>query len=102
MMKNVVASNLLPMMSSMETTPQASIGLPPMPLSVKLVFTNSSPSLPSFLKTEYGIRLMATPLSMSILEIGFPSMCPQTYNGFRCWLDSSGFLNMASLGPKLI
>jgi hypothetical protein len=29
MTKNAVASDLLPIVSSMETTPQASIGLPP-------------------------------------------------------------------------
>jgi hypothetical protein len=29
-------------------------------------------------------------------------MCPQTYNDFICWLDSSGFLNMASLGLRHI
>jgi hypothetical protein len=39
-----------------------------------LVFTSSSSSLPSFLKMEYDIRLMAAPPSTSILEIGFPSM----------------------------
>jgi hypothetical protein len=35
MMKNVVASDLLPTMSSMEMTSQASIGLPPPPHAVK-------------------------------------------------------------------
>jgi hypothetical protein len=37
---------------------------------------------------EYGIMLTAAPPLMSILEIGFPSMWPRTYNGFKCWLDS--------------
>jgi hypothetical protein len=46
----------------------------PTPLSVRLVFMTSSSSLPSFLKTEYDIKLMATPSSTSILEIDFPSM----------------------------
>jgi hypothetical protein len=44
------------------------------PLSIRLVFMTSSSSLPSFLKMEYGIRLMVTLPSMSILEIGFPLM----------------------------
>jgi hypothetical protein len=44
----------------------------PRPLSVRLVFTSSSSSLPNFLKMEYNIRLMAVPPSMSILEIGVP------------------------------
>jgi hypothetical protein len=35
MMKNTVASDLLPTMSSMETTPRSSIGLPPPPHAVK-------------------------------------------------------------------
>jgi hypothetical protein len=39
-------------------------------LSVRLVFTNSLSSLPSFLKMEYNIKLMAAPSSVSILEIG--------------------------------
>jgi hypothetical protein len=39
-------------------------------------------------------------LSMSILEIGLPSMWPRMYNDFKCYLDSSGFSNMISLGPK--
>jgi hypothetical protein len=46
----------------------------PMPFSVKLVFTSSPTSLPSFLSMEYDIRLMAVPLSTSILEISIPSM----------------------------
>jgi hypothetical protein len=46
----------------------------PTPLSIKLVFPSSSSSLPSFLKMEYDIKLMAVPPSTSILEIGFPSM----------------------------
>jgi hypothetical protein len=56
----------------------------PTPLSVRLVFTSSSSSLPSFLNTVYGIRLMVAPPSMSILQIGYPSMWPQTYNAFKC------------------
>jgi hypothetical protein len=60
--------------SSIEMMPLASIELPPMPLSVRLVFTSSSSSYPSFLKTEYGIKLTAAPSSMSILEIGLPSI----------------------------
>jgi hypothetical protein len=31
----------------------------------------------SILKTEYGIKLMTAPSSMSILEIGLPSMWPK-------------------------
>jgi hypothetical protein len=46
----------------------------PMPLSVRLVFTSSSSSRPSFLKIEYDIKLMTAPPSMSILEIGLPSI----------------------------
>jgi hypothetical protein len=65
---------LAPTVSSMETTPLASISLPPMPFSVKLVFKSSLSSLPSFLNTEYDIRLTAVPLLTSILEIGLPSM----------------------------
>jgi hypothetical protein len=42
--------------------------------NVKLVFTSSSFSLPSFLNTKYDMRLMAAPPSTSILEIGLPSM----------------------------
>jgi hypothetical protein len=45
-----------------------------MPLGVRLVFTSLSSSLSSFLKTEYGIKLTVAPPSISILEIGFPSM----------------------------
>jgi hypothetical protein len=54
--------------------PLASIGLPPMLLSIRLVFISSSSYLPSFFKMEYGIRLTAALPSMSILEIGFLSM----------------------------
>jgi hypothetical protein len=39
---------------------------------------------PSFLKMVYVIRLMAALPSTSILETGFPSMCPRMYNGFKC------------------
>jgi hypothetical protein len=46
----------------------------PTSLSVRLVFMSSSSSLPSFLKMEYDIKLTAALSSMSILEIGFPSM----------------------------
>jgi hypothetical protein len=74
--KNVVARDLLPMMSSMETTPLAYIESPPTPLSVRLLFTSSSSSLPNF-KMEYDIKLMAVlSSSMSILEIGLLSMWP--------------------------
>jgi hypothetical protein len=73
-----------------------------MPLSIRLVFTSSSSSLLSFSKMVYGIKLMAVPPSMSILETSFPSMWPQMYNGFKCWLDYSGFSNKASLGPRHI
>jgi hypothetical protein len=45
-------------------------------LSVSLVFMSSLSSLPSFLKMEYDIRLMAALLSMSILETGFLLMWP--------------------------
>jgi hypothetical protein len=48
--------------------------VPPTRLSGRLVFTSSSSSLPSHLKIEYDIRLMAAPSLMSILEIGFPLM----------------------------
>jgi hypothetical protein len=40
----------------------------------KVSLTCLSCSLPSFLKMEYDIRLMTAPPSMSIMEIGFPSM----------------------------
>jgi hypothetical protein len=50
--------------------------LAPTSLSVRLVFTSSSSSLPNFLKMEYNIKLTATLPSMSILEIGIPSMWP--------------------------
>jgi hypothetical protein len=43
---------------------------PATPLSVRLVFTSSLSSLPSFLKIEYVIRLMEAPSSTSIMEIG--------------------------------
>jgi hypothetical protein len=56
----------------------------PMLLSIRLVFMSSSSSLPSFLKMEYDIGLTAVPSSMSIPEIGFPSMLPRMYNGFKC------------------
>jgi hypothetical protein len=46
----------------------------PMPLSIRLVFISSSSSHPSFLKMDYGIKLMVVPPSTSILEIGLPSM----------------------------
>jgi hypothetical protein len=39
----------------------------PMLLSVRLVFMSSSSSYPSFLKTEYGIKLTVASSSMSIL-----------------------------------
>jgi hypothetical protein len=54
MMKNIVASDFLPIVSSIEMTPLTSIGLPRM------------------------------------------------YNVFRYWLNSSGFSNTASLGPRHI
>jgi hypothetical protein len=75
---------------------------PPTPLSIRLVFMSSSSSRPSFLNTTYDIRLTATPPSMSILEISFPLMWPQMYNGFKCWLDYSGFSNTVSLGLRHI
>jgi hypothetical protein len=50
-MTNVVASNFLPTVSSMEMTPRASIGLPPMPLS----FSHELVILPSKL-LEDGMR----------------------------------------------
>jgi hypothetical protein len=74
----------------------------PTPFTVGLVFMSLSSSLPSFLNTEYDIRLAVTPLSMSILEIGPLSMWPQMYNGFIFWLDYSGFSNTASFGPRHI
>jgi hypothetical protein len=46
----------------------------PTPLSVRLIFMSSSSSLPSLLKMEYDIRLMAAPPLTGILVIGFPSM----------------------------
>jgi hypothetical protein len=39
----------------------------PTPLSIRLVFTSSLSSLPSFLKMKYDIRLMAAPSLMIIL-----------------------------------
>jgi hypothetical protein len=47
---------------------------PPPPTSVRVVFKGLSPFHSSFLKMEYSIRLTATLPSMSILEMGFPSM----------------------------
>jgi hypothetical protein len=49
---------------------------------------------------EYDIKLTAAPPSASILEIGLLSIVPRTYNGLKCWLDSSGFSNTTSLGSK--
>jgi hypothetical protein len=46
----------------------------PTSLKVRLVYINSLSSHPRFLKTEYNIKLMTSPPSMSILEIGLPSM----------------------------
>jgi hypothetical protein len=50
------------------------MGLPPTLLSVRLVYKSLSSSIQRFLKMEYDIRLTAEPPSISILEIGFPSM----------------------------
>jgi hypothetical protein len=69
----------------------------PMLISVRLIFTSSPSSHPRFLKMEYDIRLTVAPPSMRILEISFPSIWPRMYSGFKCWLDSLGFLNTASL-----
>jgi hypothetical protein len=84
MAKNAVASNLLPTVGSMEMVPLASVRLPLRLLSIRLVFTSSSFSYPSFLNTAYDIRLTAAPPSTSILEIGLPSMWPRMYSGFKC------------------
>jgi hypothetical protein len=46
----------------------------PTPFSVKLVFMSSLSFLPNFLNMKYGIRLIATPSSTSILEIVLLSM----------------------------
>jgi hypothetical protein len=73
-MKNTIASDLLPTVRSIETTPGAFMGLPPTLLSVRLVYMSLSSSIQRFLKMEYDIRLTAEPPSISILEIGFPSM----------------------------
>jgi hypothetical protein len=57
---------------------------------------------PSFMKTEHDNKFTTVPLSMSILENGFPSMGPRTYNGFKCRLDSSSFSNKTSFGLRHI
>jgi hypothetical protein len=73
-MNIMVAKVLLPMVSSMEATPLALIGLPtPTSLIVTLILISYSSDLPIFFKKEYGRKLIIAPPSRSIYEIGVPS-----------------------------
>ena len=99
--KKVVSKVLLPMVNSTHTTPLAGDTLPSKSFSCRSVLVKSWSPFPSFRYITYGIILIATPPSISILETGYPSTLPLTNKALRCCLSSSeGFSKIVVIGSS--